>query len=108
MARLILSYWRDIPMRVMVRDGRLREQKSLSARFQTAMERAALREGKGQSHALLDDWRKQETEQDGDMTELLQAELSRLEQAYDDTRLKALERACGWDNDGRNAADPTA
>jgi hypothetical protein len=49
MAKQILIYWRDIPAQVIVQQGRRREKVKLSARFEKAIDRAAMRAGKGNS-----------------------------------------------------------
>lgn len=103
MARVERVFWRDIPVRVMVRQGRTRAQRSLSQRFQDAMERAALREGKGQSHALLEDWRRESQEREGAPEDLLAAEIQALEDEFDEARLRGLVRACG-----RAGVDPSS
>ena len=58
MARKILVYWRDIPAQVIVQSGRKREKILLSSRFQKAIDRAAMRAGKGSSDAYLSEWRR--------------------------------------------------
>ena len=46
--------WRDIPSQVLIKRGRDRGKYMLSARFQEAIDRAAMRAGKGGSDAYLD------------------------------------------------------
>ncbi|MBT5388840.1 MAG: hypothetical protein HOJ99_00370 [Porticoccaceae bacterium] len=50
--------WRDIPAQVLVKSGRLRGKAMLSHRFQAAIDRAAMRAGKGGSDEYLADWRR--------------------------------------------------
>lgn len=54
----IIVYWRDIPSQVIVQRGRAREKVLLSSRFQEAIDRAAMRAGKGGSEAYLAEWRR--------------------------------------------------
>ena len=61
-----LIYWRDIPSQVIVQRGRKREKAMLSARFQEAIDRAAMRAGKGGSDAYLEEWRRVTTAIEGD------------------------------------------
>ena len=50
--------WRDIPAQVLVKSGRVRGKAMLSHRFQAAIDRAAMRAGKGGSDEYLEDWRR--------------------------------------------------
>ncbi len=56
MASLIIISWRDIPAQVIVKRGRETAKVQLSQRFQEAVDRAAMRAGKGSSDAYLADW----------------------------------------------------
>ncbi|MCT2530131.1 virulence factor [SAR92 clade bacterium H921] len=51
-------FWRDIPAQVLVKSGRVRGKTMLSHRFQAAIDRAAMRAGKGGSDEYLEDWRR--------------------------------------------------
>jgi hypothetical protein len=59
MTRKICVYWRDIPSQLIVQRGRQREKMLLSARFQEAIDRAAMRAGKGASDAYIAEWRRE-------------------------------------------------
>ena len=91
MAKLISIYWRDIPAQVVGRAGRTNVKKELAPRFANAIDRAAMRAGRGSSDAYLADWRRAEPAPCGDD---LAAEADRaaaeIERAYDSGRLKAL------------------
>jgi len=56
MGSLIVISWRDIPAQVIVKRGRESAKVQLSHRFQEAVDRAAMRAGKGSSDAYLADW----------------------------------------------------
>ena len=58
MASLIVISWRDIPAQVIVKRGREAAKVQLSQRFQEAVDRAAMRAGKGSSDAYLADWQR--------------------------------------------------
>ena len=58
MASLIIISWRDIPAQVIVKRGRETAKVQLSQRFQEAVDRAAMRAGKGSSDAYLADWQR--------------------------------------------------
>ena len=55
MPKLITVYWRDIPSQVIAKKGRSKSKVQLSQRFQEAIDRAAMRAGKGSSDAYLSD-----------------------------------------------------
>jgi hypothetical protein len=91
MANLIITWWRDLPSQVTVRQGRREEKRMLSAKFQEAIDMAAMRAGASDSDAYLADWRRGEPTPCSDD---LEAEAARaaaeLEAAYDKERLKAI------------------
>jgi hypothetical protein len=96
MASLTLISWRDIPAQVVVRRGRETAKVQLSARFQEAIDRAAMRAGKGSSDAYLAEWRRSEPSScDDDIERVAAAEASRLEAQYTDDDLERLIRAKG-------------
>jgi len=64
--RLIVVTWRDIPAQVIVKRGRETARAPLSDRFQIAIDRAAMRAGKGSSDAYLADWKRSEPRACGD------------------------------------------
>ncbi len=92
MAKKIVVYWRDIPSQVIVQRGRKREKAMLSPRFQTAIDRAAMRAGKGSSDAYIAEWRRETTtlEAGADSAKVAAAEASRFEQDYSDEALEVL------------------
>lgn len=95
---MVIVYWRDIPAQVIVKRGRTRGKAELHVRFQEAIDRAAMRAGKGSSDAYMEDWRRERVPVEsagGDPTELAQAEAQRLEGLYSDDRLLELIRAKG-------------
>jgi hypothetical protein len=97
MAKKILVYWRDIPSQVIVQRGRTREKAMLSARFQEAIDRAAMRAGKGSSDAYIAEWRRETTAVsiDADLAAAASVEAERFEADYPDDRLEALVRNQG-------------
>ncbi len=66
MASLIIISWRDMPAQVVVKRGRETAKVQLSARFQEAVDRAAMRAGKGSSDAYLADWKRSDPRPCGD------------------------------------------
>ena len=101
MAKLIVISWRDVPSQVVVKQGRETVRVQLSARFQEAVDRAAMRAGKGSSDAYIADWKRSDPRQCGnDLQAEAIAEVARLEARYSDADLERLIRAKGL------AADP--
>ena len=92
-----MIFWRDIPAQVVVQRGRKREKAQLSSRFQEAIDRAAMRAGKGSSDAYLSEWRRESTsfESDAELTEIANQEVLRLEAEYSDERLSEMIRNHG-------------
>ena len=90
--------WREIPVQVKVKDGRIRLRQPLSDRFQKTVHRAAFRakaivgaayqEGWAQS-----DWQKRK----GEGADVLVAVVAELEAAYTDEHLDKLARNKGFE-----------
>lgn len=99
MAELITVYWRDIPAQIIAKKGRKKVKRMLPSRFQEAVDRAAMRAGKGSSDAYLSEWRRERGVCDGDLEAVVQTEADRLEQLYSDDKLLQLVRAKGVDQD---------
>ena len=98
MGRLIVVTWRDIPAQVIVKRGRDTARAPLSDRFQMAIDRAAMRAGKGSSDAYLADWKRSEPRACGDDIEQeARTEAQRLESRYSEEDLERLVRSRGLD-----------
>jgi hypothetical protein len=98
MASLTLISWRDIPAQVVAKRGRETAKVQLSPRFQEAVDRAAMRAGKGSSDAYLADWRRSDPRPCADDIHAeVSAEAARLEARYTDEDLERLIRAKGLD-----------
>lgn len=96
MAKLITVFWRDIPAQVIAKSGRRSARVQLVERFQTAIDRAAMRAGKGSSDAYLEDWRRSEPRECGDDLEAeAAAEAARLEVQYPEQQLERLIKSGG-------------
>jgi len=96
MASLIIISWRDIPAQVIVKRGRETAKVQLSARFQEAVDRAAMRAGKGTSEAYLADWKRSDPRPCGDDLQAEAAtEAARIESRFSDEDLERLIRAKG-------------
>jgi hypothetical protein len=95
MAKLISIYWRDIPAQVVGRQGRTNYKKELDSRFAKAIDRAAMRAGRGSSDAYLADWRRETEMVEGDLEELVESRALELENEFDDDLLETVVKAGG-------------
>lgn len=97
MAKKILVLWRDIPAQVIIQRGRKREKVQLSHRFQEAIDRAAMRAGKGGSDAYIEEWRRETTAigEPDDAAALAREEAEKIEGSFSDDQLLALIRNHG-------------
>jgi hypothetical protein len=96
--QLIIISWRDIPAQVIVKRGRETAKVQLSQRFQEAVDRAAMRAGKGSSEAYLADWKRSPPRLCGDdLKAVADAEAALLEARYSDQDLERMIRAKGID-----------
>ncbi len=100
MPPLTITPWRDIPARVAGRKGRETAKAPLSPRFQEAVDRAAMRAGRGTSNAYLADWKRSPPRPCGeDIAAEVAAEAARLEARYTDEYLERLVKSKGIDPD---------
>ena len=85
-------YWRDIPSQVLIKRGRERGKYLLEHRFQAAIDRAAMRAGKGGSDAYLEEWRRVTTSIESDLSPQALAEQigKSLEAEVSEEALKAI------------------
>ncbi len=104
MAKLIVVSWRDIPAQVIVKRGREAAKVALSPRFQVAIDRAAMRAGKGSSDEYLADWKRTARECGENIEAEATSEAARLEAAYTDADLERLIKNNGL---GETATEAT-
>jgi hypothetical protein len=88
----IVVMWRDIPAQVIIKKGRNRAKCELSSRFAKAIDRAAMRAGKGSSEAYMEDWRRDRTviADVEDKQALAEREVALIEDQYSDELLTVL------------------
>ena len=88
----ILVFWRDIPAQVLVRRGRDKAKVMLSNRFQVAIDRAAMRAGRGGSEQYLEDWRRETSlsETQGTLSDVAASIASEIEKTFSDEDIKTL------------------
>lgn len=95
MAELTVIRWRDIPAQVIASSGSATARRELPERFQKAIDAAAMKAGLIESDAYLEGWRR-DTRPCGDRLEAeVEAEVERLDAAYDRAALLRLTRAGG-------------
>ncbi len=112
MPTLIIISWRDIPAQVIGRKGRETSKVQLTPRFQEAVDRAAMRAGRGTSDAYLADWKRSPPRPCGeDVAAEVAAEAARIEARYTDEYLERLVKSNGIDPeaapDGAASTEPT-
>lgn len=106
MAALIIISWRDIPAQVIVKQGRETAKVQLTHRFQEAVDRAAMRAGKGGSAAYLADWKRSDPRPvSGDLNAVAQAEAALIEARYSDEDLERLVRSHGLEAGSSTPSD---
>ncbi len=96
MANLITVYWRDIPAQIIAKERRTSAKIELSPRFADAIDRAAMRAGKGDTNAYLEEWHRVSKPCGSDLQTIADAAAAKIELAYDKDRLLALIK-----NDGK-------
>jgi hypothetical protein len=88
-AKLIVIYWRDIPAQVVGKRGRTSVKKELPEKFAKAIDRAAMRAGRGSSDAYLADWRRESKDVSGDdLEQIVATEVERLAELFPDEILR--------------------
>jgi hypothetical protein len=95
MAKLISIYWRDIPAQVVGRQGRTNVKTELEPRFMKAIDRAAMRAGRGSSDAYLEDWRRETEVVSGDLEAIVAERVAQLESEFSDEYLESVVKAGG-------------
>ena len=97
MPDVTIVYWRDIPAQVIVGKGRRGSKAPLPERFEQAIDRAAMKIGAEDSDAYMAEWRKAApVSMEGEPDALAASEAARLDQEYDQERIKALIANEGW------------
>jgi len=94
---VIVIYWRDIPAQVTARHGRRKASVQLSDRFQIAIDKAAVQAGKSRTHEYLEEWRRESSACDEDLTLVVEAAAEEIEVAFPRERLRALIAGGGLD-----------
>ena len=95
--KMVTIYWRDIPSQVLVQKGRTKSKVLLPHRFQEAIDRAAMRAGKGSSDLYLEEWRRdtEQIEVADDLQAFSEETARQIADRYDDEMLDKLIRNKG-------------
>jgi len=94
-AHLVTIYWRDIPAQITAQQGRTREKALLDARFQHAIDRAAMVAGMEDADSYIAQWRRVSTPCPHDMAAAVADEIARIDESYPGDRLERLVRSGG-------------
>ena len=95
MGKMITIYWRDIHSHVIYKLGREKYKKQLNPKFEIAIDRAAMRAGKGSSDAYMSEWRRETVAIQGDPQELVDNLVNELENQFTDEVLEKTIKAKG-------------
>jgi hypothetical protein len=91
MAEYRITYWREIPSMVTAREGEATTKSGLPARFQEAIDEAAMRQNMAGSDAYLEQWHHGEWQaKEGSPDEVAAEVAERLDAEYDAARLESM------------------
>jgi hypothetical protein len=94
-----IVYWRDIPAQVRFRSEGERFSKTLSLRFQEAIDEAAMRGRTTGTDEYLEEWRASEwLTAEGDIQQQAEEVVARLETTYPQERLDKLVSGQGYES----------
>lgn len=93
-----IVYWRDIPAQIKLRSTQGRLARSLSPRFQEAIDAAAMRASATSTDEYLEDWRTSEPQQgEGNPERIADVLAAEIEEAYSPDRLDKLVANKGFE-----------
>ena len=96
MGKLITVFWRDIPSHIIFRTKSGKFKKQMSPRFAEAIDRAAMRAGKGSSDAYMADWRREIVKiKTDDPQSIVDQEIELLEQMFSNDLLEKTVKSKG-------------
>ena len=96
MGKLITVFWRDIPSHIIFKTKSGKFKKQMSTRFAEAIDRAAMRAGKGSSDAYMADWRREIVKiKTDDPQSIIDQEIELLEQMFSDDLLEKTVKSKG-------------
>jgi len=89
-AQIITIYWRDIPAQITAQEGRRRETALLDARFQHAIDRAAVVAGYTDTDSYIAQWHRESKNCADDLASAVSLEANRVNNEYPSERLERL------------------
>ena len=96
MGKLITVFWRDIPSHIIFKTKSGKYKKQMSPRFAEAIDRAAMRAGKGSSDAYMADWRREIVKiKTDDPQSIVDQKIELLEQMFSDDLLEKTVKSKG-------------
>ena len=96
MGKLITVFWRDIPSHIIFKTKSGKFKKQMSPRFAEAIDRAAMRAGKGSSDAYMADWRRDIKNIEADNPQsIVDDEIELLERIFSDDLLEKTVKSKG-------------
>jgi|TARA_B100000405_G_scaffold71658_1_gene49279 hypothetical protein len=96
MGKLITVFWRDIPSHIIFKTKSGKFKKQMSPRFAEAIDRAAMRAGKGSSDAYMADWRREIVKiKTDDPQSIVDQEIELLEQMFSNDLLEKTVKSKG-------------
>ena len=93
---LVVIYWRDIPAQVTAGPRAGGDKVLLDARFQHAIDRAAIVAGKTDTQSYVAEWRREAEPLVGDPSEAANARAAELDARFTSNVLERLVRSGGW------------
>jgi len=94
---IVVIAWRDIPAQVNGRMGEERHQVMLPRRFQTAIDRAAMRAGTKTAQEYVAEWRRSTSPLEGELVASVEAMAAELTDGFSHQRLQSFVNNGGWD-----------
>jgi hypothetical protein len=94
--QLTVIRWRDIPAQVLAKRGRESAKRELSARFQVAIDRAAMYAGLFGTDEYLAEWQRDTTPCGGELQAEVATMAARLEAEFSSEMLNELAGNGGW------------
>jgi hypothetical protein len=115
-AKLVITYWRDIPSMVSAQAGRTRQSGMLDERFEKDIDRAATVAGLVGSDDYLSQWRRETRSCGDDLAAVAAAEVERIHAEYTRERVNLIVQNGGFDpeatpaeaTDSSEPSDPSA
>jgi len=96
MGKMIKIFWRDIPSHVIYKHGKEKEKMQLDPKFAIAIDRAAMRAGKGSSDAYMSEWRREIEKMTGIPKQMVSDTVKKLEDEFTDELLEKTVKSGGF------------